>query len=74
VQEIELVGSFRYSCGGYERAIALVSSGQIDVKRLVTHRYVFSDASKAFDATTAGRGEDGRATIKVQICQGEARS
>ena len=74
VQEIELVGSFRYSCGDYERAIALVSSGQIDVKRLVTHRYVFSDASKAFDATTAGRGEDGRATIKVQICQGEARS
>lgn len=72
VQEIELVGSFRYGSGDYDRAIALVSAGHIDVARLVTHRYVFDDAPCAFDTTTAGRSADGRTSIKVQICQGAA--
>lgn len=74
VQEVELLGSFRYSSGDYDKSIALVSSGSVDVARLVTHRYVFADAVKAFDAVTAGRGEDGKACIKVQICQGPAQS
>ena len=74
VQEVELLGSFRYSSGDYDKSIALVSSGSVDVARLVTHRYVFADAVKAFDVVTAGRGEDGKACIKVQICQGPAQS
>ncbi|WFD31907.1 hypothetical protein MSPP1_002948 [Malassezia sp. CBS 17886] len=74
VREIELLGSFRYAAGDYDKAIALVSSGQIDVERLVTHRYVFADADKAFATTARGMGEDGRTCIKVQICQGEAEA
>lgn len=72
VREVEVLGSFRYAAGDYDRSIALASLGMIDVTRIVTHRYVFSDAEKAFDATTAGRGDDGRVCIKVQICQGAA--
>ncbi|WFD28241.1 hypothetical protein MNAN1_003248 [Malassezia nana] len=74
VREIEVTGSFRYGSGDYDMSIALTSTGQIDVTRLVTHRYLFADAVKAFDAVTCGHGEDGRTCIKVQICQGAAPS
>lgn len=72
VNEVTVTGSFRYGAGDYDRAIELVASGQIDVSRLVTHRYVFDDADKAFAATARGRGEDGQTCIKVQISQGAA--
>ncbi|UZJ52049.1 hypothetical protein CBS101457_001369 [Exobasidium rhododendri] len=72
IREIEMTGSFRYvNC--YPIAIDLVASKKIDVTKIVTHRYPFKDAMKAFDATLKGKGEDGRSTIKVQICQGEAK-
>lgn len=74
VKEIALLGSFRYAAGDYDIAIQLAASGKVDVTRLVTHRYVFQDADKAFQATTRGKGEDGQACIKVQICQGAAGS
>lgn len=35
-------------------------------------QYTFQDAMKAFEATLTGKGDDGRGTIKVQICQGQA--
>ncbi|WFC97452.1 hypothetical protein MYAM1_000166 [Malassezia yamatoensis] len=72
VREISFKGSFRYSAGDYEKSIGLASTGKIDVERLVTHRYLFEDADLAFDATARGKGEDGKACIKVQICQGKA--
>lgn len=72
VREVSLVGSFRYCAGDYDKSIALASTGKIDVERLVTHRYQFKDADKAFDTTARGKGEDGKACIKVQICQGAA--
>ncbi|KAI3614659.1 hypothetical protein CBS9595_003930 [Malassezia furfur] len=72
VREVSLVGSFRYCAGDYDKSIALASTGKIDVERLVTHRYLFKDADKAFDTTARGKGEDGKACIKVQICQGAA--
>ncbi|PWN52277.1 putative xylitol dehydrogenase [Violaceomyces palustris] len=73
VKELIFTGSFRYGAGTYETSINLVANRKIDVARLVTHRYVFHDAVKAFDATTRGKGEDGKTVIKVQISQGEAR-
>lgn len=74
IYEIEMVGSFRYGSGTYRTAIDLVSTGKIDVSRIVTHRYKFSDALLAFEATKRGKGEDGEQCIKVQICQGEAQA
>lgn len=74
IKEIELVGTFRYGAICYPLAIELASSGRIDVTKLVTHRYAFTDSLKAFDAVANGKGEDGKATIKVQISQGQAKA
>lgn len=73
VREVQLLGSFRYAAGDYDKSIALAATGKVDVTRLVTHRYLFDDADKAFEATARGRGEDGKSCIKVQICQGAAK-
>ncbi|PKI83572.1 hypothetical protein MVES1_002818 [Malassezia vespertilionis] len=72
VKEMVMLGSFRYGAGDFEKSIALVSDGLINVERLVTHRYLFEDADKAFATTELGKGEDGRFAIKVQLCQGAA--
>jgi L-iditol 2-dehydrogenase len=54
---------FRYH-HTYPRAIALLSSGAIqDIKHLVTHKYEFKDALKAFETTS----DYSRGAIKVQI-------
>lgn len=73
VKELGVTGSFRYGSRTYETSISLVSSGLIDVTKLVTHRFLFKDAVKAFEVTTKGVGEDGKTAIKVQISQGEAK-
>jgi D-xylulose reductase len=67
VKQVRYEGSFRYGPGDYETAIALVASGRIDVKPLITHRYKFDDALKAFEVTRSGKSEDGKAAIKVII-------
>ena len=41
-------------------AISLVARGLIDLKPLVTHRYKFEEAVKAFGVTQAGKDEDGK--------------
>ncbi|ORY90163.1 xylitol dehydrogenase [Leucosporidium creatinivorum] len=66
-KELTVKGSFRYGPGIYTQAIDLVSRGLIDLKPLITHRYAFVDAAKAFAANRAGKGEDGRALIKAVI-------
>lgn len=62
VREIDLQFQYRY-CNTWPRAIRLVQSGMIEMKKLVTHRYQLEDAVQAFetaaDATTGA--------IKVQI-------
>lgn len=73
VKEINVTGSFRYGAGTYKTSINLVSTGAIDVTKMVTHRFLFKDAVKAFETTTKGVGEDGKTAIKVQISQGEGK-
>jgi D-xylulose reductase len=53
--------------GDYPLAIALVAQGKIDLKPLVTHRFEFKDAVKAFETTRAGKSEDGKNLIKAVI-------
>ncbi|KAH6724560.1 chaperonin 10-like protein [Leptodontidium sp. MPI-SDFR-AT-0119] len=62
VREIDLQFQYRY-CNTWPRAIRLVQSGIIDMKKLVTHRYELADAVKAFE--TAADPKTG--AIKVQI-------
>ena len=51
--------------GDYALAISLVASGRIKLAELVTHRYAFEEAEKAFAAARAGSGADGKPVIKV---------
>ena len=44
-----------------------MSSGKIDLKPLVTHRYDFDQAVEAFEATKKGTGKDGKGIIKAII-------
>jgi L-iditol 2-dehydrogenase len=62
VKEIDLQFQYRY-CNTWPRAIRLVQSGLIDLKKLVTHRFALEDAIKAFE--TAANPKTG--AIKVQI-------
>ena len=47
-KEIEFLTIFRYA-NIYERTIKYISSRQINVKPLITHRFGFSESLKAFD-------------------------
>lgn len=62
VREIDLQFQYRY-CNTWPRAIRLVQSGIIDMKKLVTHRFQLEDAIEAFK--TAADPKTG--AIKVQI-------
>lgn len=57
IQGLTIKGSIRYLTGCYPAAIDLISSGKIDVKRLVTNRFKFEDAEKAFELVKEGRSD-----------------
>ena len=61
-REVDLKFQYRY-CNTWPRAIRLVGSGLVDVKRLVTHRYKLEDAVEAFRTAA----DPGTGAIKVQI-------
>jgi L-iditol 2-dehydrogenase len=64
-REVDIRGVFRYA-NDYSAALALVSSGKANVKRLVTHHFDISETAEAFKASRFGL--DG--AIKVMIhCQ-----
>jgi L-iditol 2-dehydrogenase len=46
----------------YELALAMLGSGQIDARTLITHRFEVADALAAFDEAASGRA------LKVAIC------
>ncbi|KAI9631702.1 xylitol dehydrogenase, partial [Dioszegia hungarica] len=64
-KELTVRGSFRYGPGCFSSAIDLVSRGLISLKPLITHKYEWADAVQAYETTTAAKGPDGRAAIKV---------
>ncbi|KAI9512231.1 xylitol dehydrogenase [Russula earlei] len=66
-KELVIKGSFRYGPGDYRLALALVAQKKVDLQPLVTHRFKFEDAAKAFDATMKGCSDDGRGLIKAII-------
>jgi D-xylulose reductase len=57
---------FRYA-NVYPRAIALLASGKINVKPLISATFAFDDAVQAFDRAAEGRGAD----VKLQIRVGQ---
>jgi D-xylulose reductase len=61
-KEIRIETVFRYA-NVYDRAIALLASGKIDVKPLITGTFDFADSVAAFVRAAEGRPRD----IKLQI-------
>nr|XP_045621116.1 sorbitol dehydrogenase-like isoform X1 [Procambarus clarkii] len=61
-REVDIRGVFRYA-NNYPTSLAMVASGKINVKPLITHRFTLEEAKKAFE--TARTGEGG--AIKVMI-------
>ncbi|UNI23829.1 D-xylulose reductase [Purpureocillium takamizusanense] len=57
IRGLTIKGSIRYLAGCYPAAIDLISSGKVDVKRLVTNRFKFEDAEKAFELVKEGRSD-----------------
>jgi L-iditol 2-dehydrogenase len=53
MKELHVMGLFRYA-HTWPTAIELVSSGRIDVKPLVTHRFPLTDVVRAFEVTRTG--------------------
>ncbi|XP_077296199.1 sorbitol dehydrogenase-like [Arctopsyche grandis] len=59
-REVDIRGIFRY-CNDYPLALAMVASGQINIKPLVTHHFTIEETVKAFETARAGLG------VKVMI-------
>ncbi len=62
VKEIRVVTVFRYA-NVYDRAIALMESGKIDVKPLISATYGFEDSVAAFERADVALPQD----VKIQI-------
>jgi D-xylulose reductase len=62
VKEVRIETVFRYA-HVFPRALALMSSGKIDVRALITDRYAFSDSIAAFDYACRMKPT----SVKVQI-------
>ncbi|POX37765.1 NAD(P)-dependent alcohol dehydrogenase [Streptomyces sp. Ru73] len=60
--EIEVTGTFRYA-NTWPTAISLAASGEVDLPRLITHRYALEDTTSALTASTADPS-----AIKAVVC------
>ncbi|EFN56178.1 hypothetical protein CHLNCDRAFT_30796 [Chlorella variabilis] len=65
IREVDILGSFRY-CNTYPLCLSLLSSGRVDVKPLITHRFGFSAAEVLRGFDTAHRA-DATGAIKVMF-------
>ncbi|XP_075146609.1 sorbitol dehydrogenase 1 [Haematobia irritans] len=64
-REVDIRGVFRY-CNDYPAALALVSSGKVNVKRLITHHFDITETDKAFETARKGLGGAIKVMIHVQ--------
>ena len=61
-KEIRIETVFRYA-HQYERSIALIASGRVDLKPLISETFAFEESIKAFDRAVEARPTD----VKLQI-------
>ncbi|MEO8685466.1 MAG: NAD(P)-dependent alcohol dehydrogenase [Devosia sp.] len=62
VKELRIENVFRYA-HQYDRAIALIASGKVDLKPLISETFAFEDSIAAFDRAVEARPTD----VKLQI-------
>ena len=61
-KEVRIETVFRYA-HQYDRAIALIASGKVDLKPLISETFAFKDSVAAFDRAVEARPTD----VKLQI-------
>ena len=66
-KELRIETVFRYA-NVFDRALALIAAGKVDLKPLVSGTYPFADAVAAFERAAEGRPAD----VKLQIVVDEA--
>ncbi|GMM35352.1 hypothetical protein DASC09_026770 [Saccharomycopsis crataegensis] len=54
-KEATVKGSFRYSFGDYRDAVQLLSSGKVNSKLIITHRFKFKQAKEAYEFAGTGK-------------------
>lgn len=54
-KELQASGCFRYGYGDYKLAVEFIASGKVPVKKLITHRFKFTEAEDAFKTVMAGK-------------------
>ncbi|MBE7732451.1 NAD(P)-dependent alcohol dehydrogenase [Devosia faecipullorum] len=64
VKEVRIENVFRYA-HQYDRAIALIASGKVDLKPLISETFPFEDAIKAFERAAEARPGDVKLQIRV---------
>lgn len=65
IREVDILGCFRY-CNTYPLCLSLLSSGRVDLKPLITHRFGFSEEEVLQGFDTAFRA-DATGAIKVMF-------
>ena len=65
-KELRIETVFRYA-NVFDRALALIGSGKVDLKPLISHTYAFAESITAFERAASGRPSD----VKLQIRVGD---
>jgi D-xylulose reductase len=63
-KEVRMETVFRYA-NVFDRALALIGSGKVDLKPLISDTYPFADSITAFERAAAGRPNDVKLQIRV---------
>ncbi|UDL95900.1 NAD(P)-dependent alcohol dehydrogenase [Lichenihabitans sp. PAMC28606] len=63
-KELRIETVFRYA-NVFDRALAMIASGKVDLKPLITQTYSFEDSVAAFDRAAEGRPDDVKLQIKL---------
>jgi len=66
VREVDIKGVFRY-CNTYPKTLALIASGKVDVKPLITHHFNYKESVEAFNVARVGADKENKMAIKVVI-------
>lgn len=66
VSLIYVYKKYFFSSFSYSAALALVSSGKVNVKRLITHHFDITETDKAFETSRKGLGGAIKVMIHVQ--------
>ncbi|KQT45978.1 sulfurtransferase [Devosia sp. Leaf420] len=64
-KELRIENVFRYA-HQYDRAIALIASGKVDLKPLISETFAFEDSKAAFDRAVEARPDDVKLQIRVE--------